>query len=248
MDLNYFVRERTAIIRLFYDKGRVPFEQLKRDIEEEVPPWEPPPVDPDTYNGEPAYLEEFMRAEQTRELVGMMAVTLLSDTLKLYFAELERELRIRFVDPKERTALFKLGVVEAYRQILQQIMGDRFASCPVRFDVIEQVVLARNDFAHNDDIVSFNTRHNQRTLEKHPNPFFVSEYEGAEDDGVVRAFGMKIEVSRENLMEAIDEVEKLADWVQANDDAIWEWRRGLRDDASAGEPGTPHASASSSAS
>lgn len=40
MDLSYFVRERTNIIRLSYDKGRVPFEQLKCDIEEEMPPWE----------------------------------------------------------------------------------------------------------------------------------------------------------------------------------------------------------------
>lgn len=236
MDISYFVRERTNIIRLFYDKGRVPFEQLKRDIEEEVPPWEPPPVDPDSYDGEPAYLEDWMRAEQTRELVGMMAVSLLSDTLKLYFAELERELRIKFVDPKERTALFKLGVVEAYRKILEQIMGDRFASCPVRFDLIEQVILARNEFAHNADIVSFNTRHNRRTLEKHPNPFFIADKEGAEDEGVVRAFGMKIEVSREKLMEAIEEVERLADWVQQNDDVIWEWRRSLRDDATVAEP------------
>jgi hypothetical protein len=29
----------------------------------------------------------------------------------------------------------------------------------------------------------------------------------------------------QKLMEAIDEDERLADWVQQNDDAIWEWRR-----------------------
>jgi hypothetical protein len=82
--LTYFLRERTKIIRLFYDKGRVPFEQLKRDIEDEVQPWESPAYSSDIDSGEPKFLEEWMQAEQTRELVGMLAVSLLSDTLKLY--------------------------------------------------------------------------------------------------------------------------------------------------------------------
>lgn len=106
MDLAYWTRQRTDIIRLFYDKGRVPFEQLKRDIEEEVRPWEPPYFNPETDNPEPAFLAEWMQADQTRELIGMLAVSLLADTLSLYFVELEREIGIAFVDPKERIALF----------------------------------------------------------------------------------------------------------------------------------------------
>jgi hypothetical protein len=42
MDMAYFVRERTKIIRLFYEEGRVPFERLKQSIEDGSPPWEPP--------------------------------------------------------------------------------------------------------------------------------------------------------------------------------------------------------------
>ena len=98
MDLSYWMRQRTDIIRLFYDKGRVPFEQLKRDIEEEVRPWEPPYFNPETDDPEPPFLAEWMQADQTRELVGMLAVSLLADTLSLYFTELEREIGIAFVD------------------------------------------------------------------------------------------------------------------------------------------------------
>lgn len=162
MDLSYWMRQRTDIIRLFYDKGRVPFEQLKRDIEEEVRPWEPPYFNPETDDPEPPFLAEWMQADQTRELVGMLAVSLLADTLSLYFTELEREIGIAFVDPKERAALFKLGKVEAYRQIIEHVMGETFSMCPVRFDVIEQVILARNDFAHGQDFVSFQTTHNEQ--------------------------------------------------------------------------------------
>ncbi|MCM2398734.1 hypothetical protein NBH19_21885 [Rhizobium sp. S95] len=226
MDLGYFLRQRTSLIRLFYDKARVPFEQLKRDIEEEVPPWEPPFFDPDTDSGEPPYLVEWIQAEQTRELVGLLSVSLLSDTLKLYFHELERHFGIRWQDEKARKNHFKQGVVEAYRQIIEHVMGEEFRTCPVRFDVIEQVILARNDFAHNDNFLSFQTRHNAKTLEKHPNPFFV----GREDNETASASwgNFQLEVSREALMAAIAEVEKLADWVQHNDNVVWEWRRRMQ--------------------
>ncbi len=36
VDLSYFVRKRTNIVWLFYYLGRVPLEQPKRDINEEV--------------------------------------------------------------------------------------------------------------------------------------------------------------------------------------------------------------------
>lgn len=228
MDLAYWTRQRTDIIRLFYDKGRVPFEQLKRDIEEEVRPWEPPYFNPETDNPEPAFLAEWMQADQTRELIGMLAVSLLADTLSLYFVELEREIGIAFVDPKERTALFKLGKVEAYRQIIQHVLGDAFENCPVRFDVIEQVILARNDFAHGQDFISFQTMHNQRTIEKHPNPFFTNTKESLAEGDIPNWRRLSIEVSREKLMAAIDEVEKLADWVDRNEEAVWEWRAEMK--------------------
>lgn len=223
MDIAYWLRQRTDMIRLLYDKARVPFEQLKRDIEEGVRPWEPANANPDT-DGEPPFTAEWMQAEQTRELVGMLAVSLLADTLKLYFSEMERDIGIALTDPDERKALFKkLGTVEAYRHILEQVMGDTFASCPVHFDVIEQVILARNDFAHSDNFVSFQASHRSKTLEKHPNLFFVDP-ERLPGFGEVLPWNAKIEVSRENLMAAIEEVEKLADWVQRNQEAIWKWR------------------------
>ncbi|MBB2206441.1 hypothetical protein [Gluconacetobacter takamatsuzukensis] len=228
MDLSYWMRQRTDIIRLFYDKGRVPFEQLKRDIEEEVRPWEPPYFNPETDDPEPAFLDEWMQADQTRELVGMLAVSLLADTLSLYFVELEREIGIAFVDQKERVRLFKQGKVEAYRQIIEHVMGDTFKNCPVSFDVIEQVILARNDFTHGQDFISFQTTHNQRTVEKHPNPFFTSANEHLAEGDNLEWRCPSIEISREKLMAAIDEVEKLANWVHQNDEAVWEWRTRMR--------------------
>ncbi len=58
----------------------------------------------------------------------------------------------------------------------------------------------------------------------HPTPFFV---DAERRSGVEEAMTWnitKIEVSRERLMEAIAEVEELADWMRANDEAVWAWR------------------------
>jgi len=225
MNLAYFLRERTKIIRLFYEKGRLPFEQQKRDIEDEVPPWEPSWFNPETDDPEPPFLDDWMQAEQTRELVGLLAVSLLSDTLKLYFVELEQRIGLVFTEKKEQKALFKQDFVEAYRQILECIMGDTYATCPVRFDLIEQVVLARNDFAHNTELLTFQTRHNKQTLEKHPNPFFVETFYPPDSGEPSPWKTIKVEVSRDKLMMAIEEVEKLADWVQQNEDVLWSWSR-----------------------
>jgi hypothetical protein len=233
MDLSYFMRERTALIRLFLGKGRLPFEEMQRDIEDEVPPWEPPPFNPDRDDPEPPFVAEFMQAEHVKELVGLFSVSLLADTLKAYFEELEDDLGIKFESDKARKAHFKQGWVEAYRQILEHVMGDAYATCTVRFDLIEQVVLARNDFAHNTDFVIFQAKHNKQTLAKHPNPFFVGPDHRfqAEDEPFDLENtppwwgGPKIVVSDEKLLAAIDEVEKLADWVQSNEAVMWEWQR-----------------------
>ena len=86
------------------------------------------------------------------------------------------------------------------------------------------MILARNDFAHGQDFVSFQTTHNERTVEKHPNPFFTNPAEPVDEEDLGGWRRLTIEVSREKLMAAIDEVEKLADWVHRNDEAVWEWR------------------------
>ena len=51
MDLAYFLRERTALIRHFYDAASAPFIETRRLIEAGEPPFHEPPYDE---SGEPA--------------------------------------------------------------------------------------------------------------------------------------------------------------------------------------------------
>lgn len=230
MDLSYFLRERLKIIRLFLDEAPKPFEEIKRKIEAEEEPYVPGYFDPygNEDPNEPPFQEDWERAGQTAEIIPMLAISLLSDSLKVYFGELERDFGLEFDPKSSRDKHFrKHGMVEGYRLILEHIMGDAFKDCPIRFGLIEQVVLARNRFHHGDDILTFKATHDRAMLTKHENPFFLSDeqFEFVEPQLPWKRLP-EIVVTREKVLEALDEVERMGDWIWANDRAVQEWMRG----------------------
>jgi hypothetical protein len=121
------------------------------------------------------------------------------------------------------------GFVSAYKAALGHILDTDWTDCPARFDIIEQVVLARNRGQHGGDLTSFHVSHEGRTLRKHPRPFFASEGESKtwDDYGGNEnfLFAPTIEVTREKLFSAIQETETLADWIEGRMVKAWEWRR-----------------------
>lgn len=58
MDVDFFLKERTAFIKHYFDEASAPFIETMRKIEAEEPPFEPPYFDPETMTEEPAFLEE----------------------------------------------------------------------------------------------------------------------------------------------------------------------------------------------
>jgi len=60
---------------------------------------------------------------------------------------------------------------------LGEILNTDWVDCRVNFDIIEQVVLARNEQAHGGQLSSFHVLHNSNSLRKHRHPFFVNERE-----------------------------------------------------------------------
>jgi hypothetical protein len=226
MDAQYFLRQRTDFIRFFYDESIKPFDEIKRRIELNESPYDDPPYSED---GEPPFLSEWMDAESAKVLVGLSSVSLLSDSLKLYFQTLQSRV-IGFTFGENATAIAKKhGFVAAYREALGHILGTDWSDCPIRFDVIEQVVLARNRSQHGSDLTTLEVRHDGRTLERHPKPFFASEAEWQmwQDAGgnIDSFFAPAVQVTRERLFSAIDEVEKLAEWVDANLHRVTDWRQ-----------------------
>lgn len=82
---------------------------MKIAIEEARPPFDRPPYSED---GEPPHLEEWLDADAALEMLGMACLSMLSDTLKLYFKTLqERVIGFSFDGPK---TAFRDGFVPAY--------------------------------------------------------------------------------------------------------------------------------------
>jgi hypothetical protein len=102
VDSNFFLKQRTAFIRGFFDGGVGGFAEIQRKVDLAEPPFDNPPFSED---GEPAFLTEWIDAATSAELIGQACISLLSDTLKLYFNTMQKE--IGFVFDKREAALAK---------------------------------------------------------------------------------------------------------------------------------------------
>jgi hypothetical protein len=71
----------------------------------------------------------------------------------------------------------KKGFVPAYKAALGYILYTDWNDCPASFDVIEQVVLARNRAQHGSSLTSFEVAHEGKTLTKYPRPLFATARE-----------------------------------------------------------------------
>ena len=223
MDARYFLKSRTDFIRFFYEEAAKRFTAIKHQIDEELPPFDDPPYSEDP---EPAYLEEWMDAEAAGGVLGIACVSMLSDSLKLYFKTLEeRVVGFSFGDRKQA---FRKGFVPAYLGALEEILDTDWSNCSVDLDLIEQVVLARNRGQHGDDLTSFDVRYDEATLEKHPRPFFVSDDElsvlTSEQGSLASLLRPTLKVGAAQLSRALDEVDALAEWIESRLDKADEWR------------------------
>ena len=223
MDVLYFLKERTELIRHFYDTASAPMVETKRRIEAGDAPFDNPPFDD---SGEPAYLSEWLRADVELELVGRAAVSMLSEALKQFFVNWERR-TLAGDRPchKKKPKDFENGFVAGYASCFADAFGLDWAACPARLDVVEQVVLARNLSQHSD-LVLDHVEHDRKTRSKYSRPFFMRPCELTFDDGNLNSFmSPSLHVNRELLFEAIDQVEVLCSWVQDGIDAWWQQPR-----------------------
>ncbi|WP_172745791.1 hypothetical protein [Neorhizobium sp. T7_12] len=152
------------------------------------------------------------------QIVGRSAVSLLSDSLKLYLKALERQVEFHLGEEEKATAK-KNGFIAAYKMALGKALDIDWAKCPVRFDVIEQIVLTRNRVQHGDSLWALSARYDPPTLTKHRNLIFAndSELETWMNDGADPGTWLapQVTITKESLDVAVAEVEKLGDWIEA---------------------------------
>lgn len=166
MDALFFLKRRTQFIRQYYDRASVPFLEIIRKIEAGDEPYEPPYQEVE----EPPYLEDWAEAKTSLEILGATCISMLSESLKLYFLIWETQLGVKC--QKQLKAEFKKGFVHGYMACFDQVLKLNWVDCPVDFAILDQMVLARNDTQHPKKLTVLGIEHAKKTLEKHAAPFF----------------------------------------------------------------------------
>ena len=154
---------------------------------------------------------------------------MLSESLKLYFATWEHELRIKCQPHLKKE--FKQGFLSGYKACFGRVLDVDWSKCPVDFDILEQVVLARNRGQHSENITDMSVNHSDNDRKRYPVPFFVSEHEKEmlETDELRIELWMypSLKVTRETLFTAIEQVEMLGNWLEERMfDTLYPGRRG----------------------
>lgn len=210
MDVLYFLKERTRLIRQYYECAAQPFNKIMGQIEAE------PYVPPYSEDGEPPFLSEWIDASELLEVTGRCCISMLSASLQLYFKTWERELGLSC--GKEFAAEFKKeGLMGGYRACLAERIGVDWNCCPVDLAIIEQVILARNRDQHPESITTVQVTHAEKDRLRYPRPFFLSEREVEllqEGDGPSLFMSPSLYISRDKVMTAIDQVERLCEWFE----------------------------------
>jgi len=210
MDVYFFLKQRTDLIRHFYDTASAPFVETKRRIKHAVTPFDDPPYD---QSGEPAFLAEWLQADVEHELISRAAVSMLSDALKQFFVTWERRTWSEPPCAKCFKKAFESGFIAGYVACFGEGFELDWSACPADLDVLKQVVLARNRAQHSDLVLDHLT-HDDKSLQAYPRPFFVRPADEGADESSSHFLSATIHISREKLFEAIEHAERLGAWVQ----------------------------------
>lgn len=213
MDVRYFLKERVAFIRQFYVTSSAVYIERKRLIEAGEEPF----VAHYSEDPEPAFLDEWLEAEESLQVLGRTCISMLTAVFHLYFKTWERQIGIP-VDPS-LTENFKKGWLNGYKAYFARHFGIRFEDSPTSLVILEEMVLARNRIQHPESIIMDSSHYSDNDLEKLRHPFFIDENDASlfsENEASERAWLMapRIHVNAEKLFTALSEVESFAEWLE----------------------------------
>ena len=213
MDVRYFLNRKVNFIRQFYEMSSAPFVERKRQIEAEEEPY----VSPYSEDPEPAFLEEWLEADESLQVVGRTCISMLAATFHLYFKTWEHQIGIP-VGASFR-ADFNKGWFNGYKAYFAHHFRIRFEDSPSKLGVLEEIVLVRNRDQHPESITMDSSHYSESDLKKLPHPLFIGEndaslFSEAEEGERAWLMAPPIWVTAEKLFAALSEVESFAEWLE----------------------------------
>lgn len=209
MDVRYFLKRRVEFIRQFYDISSAAYIERKRQIEAGEEPFVPPySEDP-----EPAFLDEWLEAEESLQVLGRTCISMLAAVFELYFKTWERQIGI----PADGSR--KHGWLNRYKAYFARHFHIRFEDSPTGLTVLEEIVLVRNRTQHPESITMDSAHYADSDMRKLAHPFFIDENDASlfsETEEGERAWLMAppIRITAAKLFAALSEVESFAEWLE----------------------------------
>ena len=212
VDTLYFLRQRLRFIRRFYGNASFPFTEQKRKIEVGEDPFIP------SYNyeyEEPPFLDEWIEAEESLDVLGQACISMLANSLHLYLEECVKELGVGCPDKAA-----KKGWINGYRVFFEEKLRICWKAGPTTPEFLDEIALTRNRAQHPEHIDMLGIAQSKHDFAKHRRPFFADEAEMQamenselpEEEWLFGPWCLKI--TKDKLLAAIDQVEHFSIWFE----------------------------------
>jgi hypothetical protein len=214
MNVRYFLGKRLTFLRQLYSTSCAPYIELKRAIEAEEEPYTPKYYDD---SGEPQYLNEWLEADESIQVLGRACISMLASALHLYFKEWHRIIGMP-VDESLKP-YFKKSWLEGYKAYFEKYANVPFNKCSVSLTLLEELVLVRNRVQHPESIAIEWSNYTESDLKKISHPFFIDEEESKVSEGSEEGLTEwltppTIRVTEAKFEDAIRAVEEFASWLE----------------------------------
>jgi hypothetical protein len=173
MDVRYFLNRRIEFIRQLYGTASEPYVERIRKIEAQEEPFVPPYSE----GTEPPFLEEWLEADESLNILAYSCVSKLAAALHLYLETWVRESGIPVDESLKKSVFKKGGWFGGYKVHFAQCFAIDFEAGPANLGLLEEMILVRNRIEHPSSITTHTTRYADADLKKVRHPFFIDQPE-----------------------------------------------------------------------
>lgn len=153
-----------------------------------------------------------MDADESRDVLGQMCLSMLSSSLQLFLEEWV--IQRRAGHPRDdREARKQLGWFNQFRWYFSERLHIDWNNGPVKTALLEQIVLARNNTQHPDDITTVRVGQTDFDVAKYPESFFADELLVIRGEDGLPIIPVRLKVTEDKLTAALEAVDSFCTWL-----------------------------------